>query len=200
MKRSYASSIKSLKEGRRSARQDPFGIMGLGRSLRRVNSEKTKIARTIGLWHDATRKETLILWEGLQPLPKKAPLDRMDTDASGNSLDLQILPLAEGSYPTLKVNDTLMTSAVQAATAIVIEGWLLGADESMGASRLIEGQRNPKKALEIMFVRRKPEQLEFKNIGDAQTGMILYSEITQGDRAAKGLVQPMQTGQLLQAK
>lgn len=46
-----------------------------------------------------------------------------------------------------------------------------------------------------MFVRRKPEQLELKNIGDAQTGMILYTEVTPEDRAAKGLVQPRQKGE-----
>ena len=64
----------------------------------------------------------------------------------------------------------------------VIAGWLLGADESISAWRGKVGKRNPKKCPHRMFVKRKPEPLgvEFKNIGDALSGIMLFMEITKG--------------------
>lgn len=64
----------------------------------------------------------------------------------------------------------------------IIPGWLLGPDESIGAWRGKEGKKDPKKCPKRMFVKRKPEPLgvEFKNIGDALSGMMLKAEITKG--------------------
>ena len=64
----------------------------------------------------------------------------------------------------------------------ITPGWLLGADESMCAWRGKVGKNDTKKCPHRMFVRRKPEPLgvEFKNIGDALSGIILYQEITKG--------------------
>lgn len=61
-------------------------------------------------------------------------------------------------------------------------GWLLGTDESMGAWRGKVGKLDPKKCPKLMYVQRKPEPLgtEFKNIGDALSGVILRQEITKG--------------------
>ena len=64
----------------------------------------------------------------------------------------------------------------------ITPGWLLGADESMCAWRGKVGKKDTKKCPHRMFVRRKPEPLgvEFKNIGDALSGIILFQEITKG--------------------
>lgn len=64
----------------------------------------------------------------------------------------------------------------------IIPGWLLGADESISAWRGKAGKGDITKCPHLMFVKRKPEPLgaEFKNIGDALSGMILNMEITKG--------------------
>ncbi|KAL1519186.1 hypothetical protein AB1Y20_003446 [Prymnesium parvum] len=71
----------------------------------------------------------------------------------------------------------------------VIPGWLLAPDESMSAWRGKVGRNNFTKIPKLMFVRRKPEPLgaEFKNIGDALSGLILRMEITKGKAEATAI-------------
>ena len=61
-------------------------------------------------------------------------------------------------------------------------GWLLAPDESMSAWRGKVGKKDTKKCPHRMFVQRKPEPLgvELKNIGDAESGLILFQELTKG--------------------
>ena len=61
-------------------------------------------------------------------------------------------------------------------------GWLLGVDETMCAWRGAVGKRNRAKCPHRVFIKRKPEPcgVEFKNIGDALSGIILFVEMHEG--------------------
>ena len=61
-----------------------------------VDSEKPSYTGTIDRWANAAKKEALyVLWEGYSR-NQLSPLDKMDVDLSGNSLDLQLLPYEDG--------------------------------------------------------------------------------------------------------
>lgn len=64
-----------------------------------ATAEKPKFTGVIDRWDKVNTKDALfILWEG-HTRNQKAPLDKMDTDAQGNSLELKLLPGNDGRVP-----------------------------------------------------------------------------------------------------
>ena len=66
-----------------------------------ASAEKPTFEGVIDRWEKKSTKDTLyILWEGYTR-NQKAPLDKMNVDAAGNSLALKFLPGADGNIPKL---------------------------------------------------------------------------------------------------
>ena len=66
-----------------------------------ASAEKPTFEGVIDRWEKKATKDTLyILWEGYTR-NQKAPLDKMNVDAAGNSLALKFLPGADGNIPKL---------------------------------------------------------------------------------------------------
>ena len=64
-----------------------------------ASAEKPTFEGVIDRWEKKSTKDTLyILWEGYTR-NQKAPLDKMNVDAAGNSLALKFLPGADGNIP-----------------------------------------------------------------------------------------------------
>ena len=64
-----------------------------------ASAEKPKFTGVIDRWDKVATKDALfIMWEG-HARNQKAPLDKMDTDAHGNSLEFKLLPGDDGKLP-----------------------------------------------------------------------------------------------------
>ena len=147
-----------------------------------AESEQPKYTGTIDRWANATEKVALyVQWEGYTR-NQLAPLDKMENDASGESLELELLPYADGRpEPTLQAarptpsgtqNSTSppQNAGTNGTTAIVTHDFHDGGDDG-GNSDVVDvhGQQWTERAPTYINedMRTQPRMKPVLNKGDA---------------------------------
>ena len=106
-----------------------------------AEAEKPSFTGVIDRWANATDKTALyVMWEGYSR-NQLAPLDKMDTDSHDNSLELRLLPYADGrAPPTLQAARPTQPHAAAGQGGEQVDDEESGGNEEEGEEELGEGE------------------------------------------------------------